>query len=374
VNSQFALDGKQYARYRFDKSIRDAITAMKSDNWHGLLALFEDYIIIAISIAGCYFVSWYLYPIAVLVIGARQRGLSTILHDSAHGVLAKNRSLNMFLGTLFTAYPIFQQHFAYKASHVETHHPHLGNPSKDPDLQFFIKQRAYRQMSPARCWIEMMILPALGLRTFAYLKYLIDNRLKNIRKYNISQRTVRTQLSHRLDHYAFLAFWSIVGCAGWYWGLLDEVFLFWVVPYLTSFQILGWYIELSEHTPLMEIEEIDIYMSRNRNSRGLEKFLTGIHNDHYHLDHHLDTRTPFWLLPAAHKVRCQDPVYKEVSDCTGGLFVRGENGAPSAMSAVFDRMTGRVSDSRSPSIDPALLRRIRSQSTSVETGRIYETP
>jgi len=32
-----------------------------------------------------YLVSWWFYPLAVLVIGARQRGLSTILHDCAHG-------------------------------------------------------------------------------------------------------------------------------------------------------------------------------------------------------------------------------------------------------------------------------------------------
>src|SRR6185503_1043812 len=113
--------------------------------------------------------------------------------------------------------------------------------------------------------------------------------------------------------------------------LLVELLLFWVIPYLTSFQILGWYIELSEHTPFLENQTVDLYMARNRKSRGLEKFLTGIHNDHHHLDHHLNPAIPFWNLPKANRIWLQDPNYAAQDRRTGGLFTRGPNGAPSAM-------------------------------------------
>jgi fatty acid desaturase len=126
----------------------------------------------------CVYGSYWFYPLAVLVIGARQRGLSTILHDCAHGVGISNRKLQMAVGTVLTAYPIFQQHYAYKVSHVYTHHPRLGSPDLDPDLRFFIEQGAYEK-APAPTYIRRVVLmPLLGSQTWAYIRYLIRNRYR----------------------------------------------------------------------------------------------------------------------------------------------------------------------------------------------------
>lgn len=327
----------RYERYRFDESVESRIRELYArDNWHGILAILEDYLVMAACVALVYLGSWYFYPVAVLVIGARQRGLSTILHDAAHGVLAESRALRFVLGTLFTGYPIFQQFYAYQKSHVRSHHPYLGDPERDPDLNFYLNQKVYER-APARWYVfRNMILPAVGSRTFAYLKYLVDYRLKRI-KLGWSQKSEKEE--NRWERYTFLTFWAaVVGLCAWF-GLLAELFLFWVVPYLTSFQILGWYIELSEHTPYVETETVDLYMARNRKSRGLEKFLTGIHNDHYHLDHHLNPAIPYWNLPKARKIRLDDPEYARIDEETGGLFTRGPNGAPSAMSVIVDYFT-----------------------------------
>lgn len=325
----------RYERYEFDESVERQIRALyRRDNWHGALAIAEDYLIIAGCIALCYLGSWYLYPVAVLVIGARQRGLSTILHDAAHGVLTENKTLRFVLGTVFTGYPIFQQFYAYQKSHVRSHHPYLGDPERDPDLNFYFNQRVYERASPRWYIFRNIILPAVGSRTFAYLKYLIDYRLKQI-KLGWNRETA-DRAEHRWERYTFLGFWIVTLVTLFYFSLLEELLLFWVIPYLTSFQILGWYIELSEHTPYVETETVDLYMARNRKSRGLEKFLTGIHNDHYHLDHHLNPAIPFWNLPKARKIRLQDPEYARIDAETGGLFTHGPDGAPSAMRRIVD--------------------------------------
>lgn len=337
---------ERYERYVFDPAIeRDIRRLYKSDNWHAPLALVEDYAIIALCVASCYLVSWWLYPVAALIIGARQRGLSTILHDCAHGVGARSRWLRLLIATPFTAYPIFQQYFSYKKSHVTSHHPYLGIPEQDPDLNFYMRQKVYERTSWRRYFVKNMLLPAVGFRTLAYLGYLIEYRLKRIRSRG-EAAGAKVREEYAWERYTFGAFWVVVVGACAYSGLLVELALFWVIPYLTSFQILGWYIELSEHTPFLETEGVDLYMARNRKSRGLEKFLTGIHNDHHHLDHHLNPAIPFWNLPRANRVWLRDPNYAALDARTGGLFIRGPNGVPSAMRQILDYFCGPQAEPR----------------------------
>lgn len=338
----WAHTGKRYQMYRFSPNIGQQIkTVNVSDNWHAMLAWCEDLVWMAICVVVCYELTWWLYPLSVLIIGARQRGLSTILHDCAHGVGVANKRLQMFVGTALTAYPIFQQHYAYKVSHVYTHHPRLGDPHRDPDLQFFIEQKAYTPATRGRYFNRAVVWPAVGSQTVAYLRYLVRNRFKVLKGEQRETKPVSPVSRHKkaLDKTGFLVFWlSVVGVC-WASHALTPLLLFWVVPYLTAFQILGWYIELSEHTPLVRDHSVDLYMTRNRKSRGVEKFLTGIHNDHFHLDHHLDPRTPFWRLPDAHRIRMADPDYAALDAATGGLFTAGPQGQPSAMTVIIDEMT-----------------------------------
>jgi fatty acid desaturase len=333
---KWKMVGRRYSRYKFDLSIRRQIAGLQPDNWHGLVALTCDYAIIGACVYMCLAVSWWLYPIALLVIGARQRGLSTVLHDSAHGVCARNRALNKILGTWLTAYPIFQRHYAYRSSHVQRHHPCLGDPVRDPDLRFFIEEGAYTVCEPRRYFFRIVLWPLIGSRTVAYLRYLFRNRYKHLA--HPGPTPIRWHRDRRttIDNVSFLAFWCAVISVVIYNGTWLDLFAFWLLPYLTSFHILGWFIELSEHTPLMARESVDLYMTRNRKSTGLEKFLTGVHNDNYHLDHHLDPRTPFWHLPLAHAIRMRDKKYAALDRDTGGLFTKSRSGAPSALSRILE--------------------------------------
>ncbi|WP_328611212.1 fatty acid desaturase family protein [Amycolatopsis sp. NBC_00345] len=350
METTWAFDGKRYRMYRFADDINTEMKKLnRSDNWHSGVAWLIDIAWMALCAWLCLAVSWWFYPLAVLVIGARQRGLSTILHDCAHGSGAANRRLQMLIGTVLTAYPIFQQHYAYKLSHVFTHHPALGNPERDPDLRFFIQQKAYEVASPRAYVRRIVLMPLFGTQTWAYLKYLVTNRYRMHKgRETQSSSGTRTLRRHKrvLDRLGFWAFWLVVAGVCWWQGWLPGLLLFWVVPYLTSFQLLGWYIELSEHTPLVRDSNVDLYMTRNRKSRDWEKFLTGIHNDNYHLEHHLDPRTPFWNLGKARKARLADPGYVAVDAVLGGLFTRGPQGQPSAMSAIVSSMTEPREQSR----------------------------
>lgn len=354
--------GERYRVHPFSREIRAAITALKPDNWHAFAYLAKDYAVIACFIALPYFVGWWAYPVSVLMIGAHQRALSTILHDSAHGVLAGNRVLNFVLGTFPTAWAIFQRHFAYRISHVQTHHPYLGRLDTDPDLAFFVDEGVFTPMPPRRYIWRTVVLPILGSKTWAYLKYLVRNRYRHL-MLRLTGRPAGggepakpaggggpakpaparpSSWRNRFDSIGFFVFWSVVvGLCAWA-GLLLELVLFWVVPYLTSFHILGWFIEMSEHCSCTVGRRTDLLMARNRKSRHIEKWLTGINNDHHHLDHHLDPRTPFWLLPKAHGIRMADPDYARHCAETGGLFQKGPAGEPSILSLILAQNRERL--------------------------------
>jgi fatty acid desaturase len=340
------LDDRRYRRYRFSREIEQQIKDLAAtDNWHALAALAADYVIILACVLACIHVSWWLYPVAIVLIGARQRGISSMLHESTHGLSARSPVLRAVIGTVLTAYPIFQTYHAYKISHVLTHHPQLGRQGHDADLRFFIEEGVFEPQPPRRYFWRMIVLPLIGWRTLAYFKYLLRNRLSA--DDTDSALHIPRRLSHRrkLEYFAFAAFWLIVIAVCAYFNLLLYLVLFWVVPYVTYFQIIGWYIELAEHCTVIDGQNKDLFMASNRHSAGLERFLTGIHNDHHHLDHHLNPSTPFWQLPKARLIRLKDPEYAKVDRRTGGLFTRGFDGAPSALHCLLDQNRRRYEES-----------------------------
>lgn len=245
-----------------------------------------------------------------------------------------------------------QLHYQYKRSHVATHHPLLGDEARDPDLVLFVKQGVYRPSSAAMLWLRLAVLPALGSKAATHVWFLVRDRLARGRRGSQSPANGseywRTRM--RWDRIGLAALWIAVITVAAVSGHLLLVGLFWIVPYLTAFQVLGWYIELSEHTPMVRMHNIDIHMARNRKSRGLEKFLTGTYSDHRHLDHHLDPRTPYWNLGRVHDIRMADPDYAKVDAQFGGLFIRGEQGQPSAITALIRELAHASRDAANPDV------------------------
>lgn len=130
----------------------------------------------------------------------------------------------------------------------------------------------------------------------------------------------------------------IIGCASIFGHTLNLLF-FWIVPFLTTFQILGWFIELAEHAPYMN-NRLDVHMTRNRHSHWFEQFLTGIHGEAYHLAHHLRPRVPFWKMAELHRILLRDPDYRQWDSQCGGIFL-SENGAPSVISLLIEQCRQR---------------------------------
>ncbi|MDM7555539.1 fatty acid desaturase family protein [Xanthomonas fragariae] len=333
TSQTWKLRNKRFATFQFSRDIMRELAGLRPDNITGALYVLKDYIVIFFCTAVTIQLDWWLYPIAVLIIGAHQRGLTTISHDAAHRILAKNKWWNNFLGTTFAAYPIFQRHWAYRVSHVHLHHPHLGDPDRDPDLKFFIKSGVYTVREPQEYKFLIVWKAIFGGATLRYLDYLWHNRFLVLEK---NEKSV-DKWGYIIDSYGFISFWILVIAGFVIADSLHLLVLFWLIPYLTTFQILGWFTELAEHSPMCEVQEKNVYLTRNRKGNLIERVLFGVNSDEYHLEHHLSPGVPFWMLKRAQKIRMRDPGYAEIADSWGGLFVRGSAGQPSVISQLLDR-------------------------------------
>jgi len=142
------------------------------------------------------------------------------------------------------------------------------------------------------------------LNTLSFVKYLLRNRL----------------FSNKVESIFMCSLWCIFTGIFIYFGLLKYLILFWFVPLLLVFPVIGWFIEIAEHYPLIADAKLDLYASRNRNSNIIECFLFGIHNESYHLTHHLKPGVPYWNIKRAHKIMLQDKNYAEFNYNNVGIF------------------------------------------------------
>lgn len=323
---------RRYRRHQFGREIREQARRLYPlDNCHGLLAVTADFAVLGAAIAATLASGWALYPLAILVIGSRQRALATILHEAAHGTLARSRTLSFVLGTFFSGYLVFSTLFSYRQSHVVRHHGKFGDPELDDDYRYMLTKGVYAKSSPIGYVLRIFVRPLLLLDVPSYLLYVIRSRL------------LPTTSNGGLECLLMIGYWAALVMTAVHFQVFDEVVLFWIVPFLTSFQVIGWFIELAEHAPLME-KSVDIEMTRNRNSHWLEMLLTGMHGENYHLAHHLWPRVPFWRMRELHQILLADSEYARLDRCAGGIFL-SSNRAPSVLTELLGHVVanGKVS-------------------------------
>lgn len=303
---------KRVNKYKFSKDIcLDINKLIKLDNYHGLIAVLFDYAIIAAFIS-LYFVSYYFYPLIILVIAARQGALSNLFHEAAHGRLTKDKTLNYILGTYFSGYLLFQEYNTYVDSHIKNHHIHIGDAQKDPDYSFHLQAGLYAQQSKKKFILEYVVKPFFLKGLFNYVKHIFVQRAP----------TLSVQKKGAIYMYSYLFVLLLVA---YYVNVLKYIFLFWFVPFFTIFPIIGWFIDLVEHYPLVNENSTDLYMTRNRFSHWIEDFIFNIHSENFHLVHHLHPGIPFWNLKKAHNIFLKDDEYKRVNNAFGGIFISSNN-------------------------------------------------
>lgn len=294
-----------------------------ADNWHGALYVTLDWAIIGVAVAtAMLWKSIFVYLLAVLIIGSRHRAMMNLLHQGSHNLLFKQRRLNAFVSNVFLGLPLLSTHASYTTEHLE-HHKHTWNDELDP------KTKRYRQLllvapqNLAEFCVRHIVKPVL-------LLHMPFNVWSALRKKGDTRKDIATRLS----------FWAAAVMVISYAGIWEEFFLYWVIPYISSFQIIRYFGEMAEHAGL---QTTNAWLGTRAWSSVLPvRWLIAPHNDEMHLTHHLFPRIPHYRIKRAHDLLMHVPEYANAHHCYG-LFWPGRAGAPSVMQDILESGRARMS-------------------------------
>lgn len=229
------------------------------------------------------------FLIALPVIGSRQLGLAILMHEGAHGGLAKSERLNLWLSQWLCAYPVFAETLAYRRYHF-SHHAHTQT-REDPDLvlsapfpisRTSLRRKMLRDLSGQTGFKQRrsQIRAALGDPTWPLAK----------RARHFCRKLGRATLVN-------LALLTVVTLAGRWWLYP----LLWILPLITWQQLVTRIRNIAEHA-VLPVEGDPLRQARTTLANPLERLLFAPYWVNYHAEHHILFYVPCYNLPKLHRL------------------------------------------------------------------------
>jgi len=274
---------------------------LEKSNWRGLYeVLFTWTLIVGAFALVIYYPHPLTYIISWLIIGGRQLACSIILHDTGHFALFRSRGLNDFFGKWLGGYPVLSDLNAYRPYHNE-HHIHTGT-DEDPDLLLTSGYPA-RMISMCRKFLRDLtgltgiksqfafILMQLGI-----LKY---NLGKKVERLDTSDKSVVDFLIKGIQNLSGPIIANII-----IFGILYAIghpllYLLWIIPLFTSFQLFVRIRAMAEHSMVEDTRDPHAN-TRTTYANILERLFVAPHYVNYHAEHHLMMTVPPYNLPRMH--------------------------------------------------------------------------
>lgn len=274
---------------------------------HALAMVFNWLIIIAVVYLQYTLSIWWLYPVSVIIIGARMHALAVLMHDATHFRFMKNRKWNDLTSNLLIMYPLFTSIEKYRANHLK-HHQHL-NTMDDPDWVAKLTKRAFHFPKTKAAFLLTVV-------SYLVLYQGILDALWFMKRYSGPKVKTNTKSGNKsLSILFYLVLFALLTVL----NLWTVYLLFWVVPYLTTFFMFQYIRSVAEHFGELAYED-DLSSSRTVKTSLLEKFLIAPHQVGYHLEHHLYPGVPFYHLPKLHDLLMKGQAYKANAHITQGYF------------------------------------------------------
>ncbi|MDW4497267.1 fatty acid desaturase family protein [Sulfitobacter sp. D35] len=236
------------------------------------------------------------FLLAVVLIGSRQLGLAILMHEAAHNALFRDRKLNEFAGEWLCGRPILAELASYRHYHL-THHRHTQT-ERDPDLVLsskFPTSRASLKRKFLRDLTGQTGVRQLAAQIAMSLRLAGDDDAIEAATRDAAQAFKARDLWKSLP--VFAAVMLLMGLAGeWWYGLA-----FWLLPYLTWFQLVLRIRNIAEHGAT---EQSDNPLQNVRTTKAglVERALVAPYWVNYHLEHHMVMHVPCWQLPKLHRL------------------------------------------------------------------------
>ena len=291
--------------------------------WPTLGAIAGNWLAITACIAALYAFPWYLHPVFLVLIAARQHALLILMHDGSHFLFCRSKALNDLISDVFCGFPFGVTTRTYRANHVR-HHEHL-NTGADPDLVRTVGPDSHHEEwlfpMPYYRLFSFFVKDVLGRGFFDLVKSLHEIGMKSVESQYRGPALV--QLAYLASLVALLYFspvrWIIV------YG--------WMVPMLAILPAILRLRSLAEHYAIPR--QSILSGSRTVKAKWFEGFLIAPHNVSMHLEHHLFPYVPWHRLPELHNRLMQVEEYRLNAHVNGGYLV-GSNSVLTDVSSVVD--------------------------------------
>ncbi|MBN3804362.1 fatty acid desaturase [Paraburkholderia sp. Ac-20336] len=249
----------------------------KPQTWRFIRDIAFDWLMVFASVWATHRIGWMTSPIALVVIGNRQRAIGNLLHEASHGNLSTHRHTNDYLAHLLLAPPLLNSLPVYRALHAR-HHAWLGDPQRDPDLLPSLTRDGDQ-------WHDVYVRCLMRFSIF---------RGSLVGHFSNGKLTGRQRLG-------ILAWWMITSLT---LAAINPQFsivflILWFGSRITIFHAITTFREMTDHYGL---EPGSIFgFTREIPDHGPLSTLLHPHHNGYHLTHHLFPTVPYHQLPSLHK-------------------------------------------------------------------------
>ncbi len=233
-------------------------------------------------------VATWTHPLSVLLgtvlLGGRQMGLATLMHEAGHGTFFRSPALNRICGQWLCAYPILADMQDYAAGHREHHR--LAGTADDPDLPNY---RAY-PVTPAS-FRRKLTRDLTGQTGLKFIAAIFTGRGSDI-----SRRSDRRSnaLPRGLLVNALLLAALLLSGHGALYGM-------WVAAYLIFYPTIARIRQVAEHAGVPDLMDPDPRRNTRTTLASLpERLLFAPNWVNYHGEHHFLASAPCYNLKALH--------------------------------------------------------------------------
>ena len=216
-----------------------------------------------------------------LLMGRAHAQFASLMHESAHRLLFRNRAANDVIGRWLVGYPGFTNTDAYRRVHMAHHREEFG--PNEPDIPLYANYPISRES-----WRRKMLRDATG-RTGLRL---LGDQLRGLR----SDVDVVRRSQWRIVAVQVILFGACVAFGVWWLYPL-----FWLLPFLTVWRVINRLRSVAEHGGLDASDDRRIATHSVR-QHWLSRFFMVPYGIGFHLAHHVDAGVPFRHLPRYHRL------------------------------------------------------------------------
>ena len=276
-------------------------------SWKGLALVAHAWLVIAL--AGAMAIRWPItIPLAAMIIGARQLGLSILMHDAAHGALHPNAKVGDWVAEWLCLGGVA----SYRAYHLQHHK--FAQQAEDPDLglsaPFPITRPSLRRK---------IVRDLTGQTWFKQRFGRLGAQLK-VRKPGERLLPVLADEIYHQRRWIFtnaVAAVAIGVATGAWWGW----FAVWLAPRATWYQLVTRLRNIAEHALVARCEPDPLRHARTTHANWIERALIAPYYVNYHCEHHMFMHVPCWNLPRARRLLARDGVTARMEGAPGYLSV-----------------------------------------------------